>query len=271
MARLFKYFEVLLGFHKNYGRKKMHPTEKTVSDIDPHFAVVPSMTFPARILAGGAVTPEHIEPSFLVSRHLNTVVDGKATVQPDGKPTVNINYYKAVDACAAAGLRILTESQRAALAWNIASVADNWASRVVGEGSLRQGLRNGRVYGAQLNSYVPPDPDERRDFTLSNGEVIYDVAGHLFEWVFDNVQGDEKGLVTKPFAESSMSLYAPYPSMEKGTGWRPSLPCNWSGRALLRGGLWYSVGYAGVFGLLSDHPGYGYDYVGFRSTKPIGR
>jgi len=63
--------------------------------------------------------------------------------------------------------------------------------------------------------------------------------GNVYQWVFDNVQGDITGVIASDFAEDSPSITtAPYPSEEKGMGnyevW------DWSGRALIRGGCWYS-------------------------------
>ena len=62
-------------------------------------------------------------------------------------------------------------------------------------------------------------------------------------------------------------MLAPYPSMEKGMGWRPDAGTNWSGHALVRGGCWDSGSRAGAFNLNGDWPDYRYGYVGFRCTK----
>lgn len=88
--------------------------------------------------------------------------------------------------------------------------------------------------------------------------------------MFDDVQGDEQGLISKPFAEDSLSLRAPYPSLEKGMGWRPDAGANWSGYALIRGGFWGSESLAGAFGLNLGWPDSRLDYVGFRCTRPLG-
>jgi hypothetical protein len=86
--------------------------------------------------------------------------------------------------------------------------------------------------------------------------------------VFDDVQGDENGLVAKAFASDSPSITkATYPSMEKGMGWRPDGGSNWSGDALVRGGYWGSESDAGVFCLSVVWPGIEDDGVGFRCTK----
>jgi formylglycine-generating enzyme required for sulfatase activity len=111
---------------------------------------------------------------------------------------------------------------------------------------------------------------QKRAFLLSNGETVFDVAGCVYSWVFDDVQGDADGLVAKAFTADSPSIAtAPYPSMEKGMGWRPRAGADWSGRALVRGGCWSSGSYAGVFCLNLGWPDYERDGVGFRCTKGL--
>jgi hypothetical protein len=122
----------------------------------------------------------------------------------------------------------------------------------------------------QPHSYEPSDADERRWHELSNGERIYDFAGHLYSWVFDDVQGDENGLIAKAFEADSPSLTtAPAKSMENGVGWMPNAGADWSGDALGRGGYFDSGDRAGVFRLNFGWPDDEYDVVGFRCTKSL--
>jgi len=234
-------------------------TVATASADQPLFAPVPETTLP-----DGTVVP-----AFQVAKYLSGQDDaGKMIVSESVAPWVEINYHDAKAAAVAAGLQLITETQWLAIAHDIASQDINWTGGKVGEGSLFQGLRKWTVEEAQAGDFVSPDPDERRWFELSNGARIYDFPGNAFSWVFDDVQGDDDGLIAKPFAAESPSLAtAPYPSMEKGMGYRPIAGSDWSGDALVRGGCWYSYGYAGAFGLLSGWPVSEDDNVGFRCTK----
>ncbi|RFP32452.1 hypothetical protein [Duganella sp. BJB476] len=224
------------------------------------FVTVPAVTFP----------DGSIESSFQVATYLTSKgEDGAATISASTAPWVKINYHDAVAAAAGAGLALITERQYLALAIDIASVAVNWTGGAVHEGNLKQGLRNGDFDEAQAGDVVPDDADEDRWFTLSNGERICDVAGNAYSWVFDNVQGDEKGLIKDEFQADSLSIAAaPFPSMKRGMGWRPSAGDGWSGNALIRGGYWLDGGVAGVFLLGYAHPRDSYGDVGFRCTKP---
>jgi formylglycine-generating enzyme required for sulfatase activity len=224
------------------------------------------VTVPETTLPNGAVVP-----AFQVGQYLCSLgADGKAAVTAEGEPFVEADYHTARQACANAGYALITETQALAMAYNASQVAANWSGGAVGEGSLKQGLRYS-TNEAKPGTFVSTNSDEDRWFELSNGERVCDVAGNLFTWVFDDVQGDDRGIVARAFTPESPSVStSPYPSREKGAGWQPSKTADWSGSALIRGGFWYSEGDAGVFRLSFGWPGYRGDFVGFRCTKPVG-
>lgn len=224
----------------------------------------PFVTIPETTLPGGRVVP-----AFRVGRYVCTKgADGKATVTAEGTPWVNINFADAKLACAKAGFALITESQALALAYWVAAQAGNWTGSKVGKGKLLQGLRKWSVKSAQPGTYTPTDADECRAFALPGGERIYDVAGNVYTWIFDDIQGDKNGLVATPFAKDSPSLVIPYPGEDKGQGWGPRHGADWSGRALIRGGYWGSESYAGAFFLNNVWPDYRVGNVGFRCTQP---
>lgn len=214
------------------------------------FVTVPETTLPSGLVV----------PSFQVSQYL-------CSQTKDGAPWVEVNYHDARAACERAGTRLITETQALAIAHDIARQDINWTGGKVGEGSIYQGLHKDSVSTAQGPNWEPEDGEERRWHQLSNGERIYDFAGNAFTWIFDDVQGDEAGLTTKIAADSISLTTAPYPSREKGMGWRPDGAVNWSGSALIRGGCRGSGSGAGVFCLGSDWPDYVYVGVGFRCIK----
>ncbi len=214
------------------------------------FVTVPETTLPSGVVV----------QAFQVSQYL-------CSQTKDGAPWVEINYHDARAACERAGTRLITETQALAIAHNIAQQDINWTGGRVGEGSIYQGLRKGSVSTAHGPSFEPLDPDERRWHQLSNGERIYDFAGNAFTWVFDDVQGDERGLTTRIASDSISLTTAPFASLEKGMGWRPDGARDGSGSALVRGGCWLSRSSAGVFYLIYAWPLYEVGVVGFRCTK----
>ncbi len=223
------------------------------------FVPVPETTLP-----DGTVVP-----AFHVGKYFSgSGDDGQLVINASATPWTDINYYDAVAAAKAAGLNLITELQALAIAHDIANVGANWSGGAVGVGNLKRGLHKGSVDEAQPGDFVPDDAEEDRWFTFSNGSQICDAAGNLYTWVHDNVQGDEQGIMAKPFADNSPSITtAPFPSMEKGVGWQPKVGTDWSGGALIRGGFWYSGGGAGAFYLGGGWPDSESDCVGFRCTK----
>jgi hypothetical protein len=224
------------------------------------FVAIPQTTLPSGLVV----------PAFHVGKYLTSKdQQGNLAIGAEHAPWVNINYRAAAQAAKTAGLRLIRESQYLALAYQIALQDDNWTGGKVGEGKLYQGRRKAHWSSNALAGFIEADdPDERRWFALPDGQQIYDVAGNAFSWVFDDIQGNEEGLIAKPFAKDSPSLVIPYQTEDKGQGWTPNVGSNWSGRALLRGGCWYSGSNAGAFHLSVGWPGSGCGLVGFRCTKP---
>lgn len=223
------------------------------------------ITVPETTLPNGLVVPAFQAGQF----HCSKGADGKAVITADGAPWVSITFKEAKVVCEEAGFKIITESQELAIRHNVAAQDCNWTKGKVGEGELFRGLRKGNVSSAQPGNFQSPDVKERRWLTLSNGEKVCDLNGNVSSWIFDDVQGDEKGLTTTIKADSPSLTTAPYPSQEKGMGWRPDGERNWSGYTLFRGGFWGSKSNAGVFCLSNGWHGLGYDGVGFRCTKSL--
>ena len=209
-------------------------------------------------------------PAFQIEQYLASVDDdGNAIRTTTGKPVNNIDYEDAIKAAIDGGVTLQRGSQALAVALNIMSVDKNWTGGKVGEGELYRGLYKGTVSGHVTNDYESPHATERRWLELSNGYKIYDWSGHLWEWMFDDIHGDEDGIVSgKIPADSPYLKSSPYPSMEKGVGYIFTGPLSWSSRALFRGGCWSSDGSAGAFNLHYFSPGYSGDDLGFRCTKP---
>jgi len=225
------------------------------------------VTVPETKLPGGQVVP-----AFEVGRYLCSKGPAGAVIDATLPPWVDINYAEARAACAAAGFKLITELQALSLAFNIASQPCNWiggsAGGAVGVGKLFQGLRDWSSESAEPGNFEPADPDQQRWFVLPDGSRICDVAGNAFTWVFDDVQGDDHGIVARAFAKDSPTITtALAPSMKNGMGWQPKAGADWSGRALIRGGCFLSEDYAGVFFLNDVWPVVALDYVGFRCTK----
>jgi len=224
------------------------------------------VTVPETTLPNGEIVSSFQVAQFISGKDES----GKLAIDGEAKPWANINYHRATAEAESAGYKLITEKQWLAIAFNVAAQACNWTKGEVGKGKLFRGIRKGLVSEGQPGNYEPTDKKERRWLTLSNGEKICDFNGNLFQWVFDDVQGDSKGLTTT-IKTDSISLQLPYPSETKGMGFCPNdYQRNWSGLALVRGGCFGSGDVAGVFDLGVDWPRSGdYSFVGFRCTKSL--
>ncbi|MRV72528.1 hypothetical protein GJ700_12490 [Duganella sp. FT92W] len=225
---------------------------------DNEFITVPDVTLP-----NGTVVPSFKVGKYLCSRGPMDVAQINATAAP----WVHVDHNEAREACKAIGGQLITELQALAIAYDIARQDVNWTGGTIGEGAIYQGLHLGTFSSAQAGNVVSPNSNERRWHQLSNGQHIFDCAGNAFTWIFDNVQGDDAGIVTSEFSADSPSLTtAPHPRLKKGMGWRPEAGADWSGDALVRGGCWDVGDYAGVFRLGLGSPDYRSVDVGFRCT-----
>ena len=223
------------------------------------------VTVPATTLPCGTTVPAFTVARWLAARAPN----GRVLLSASARPWVNVGYHAAREACLRSGLGLLTELQALAIAHDVARQAINWSGGAVGAGSVFRGLHLGSFGAAQPACVASTDPRERRWHELSNGQRIHDFAGNAFTWVFDDVQGNPQGVVTREFAPGSPTVSgAPGAALQQGLGWWPKGGSNWCGRALARGSSWSSREGAGIFTVIDEKPRSERPYIGFRCTLP---
>lgn len=142
---------------------------------------------------------------FCVAKYETKIVDGKAGSQASGLPVTNISQTEAIDAAkqACAGCGVITEAQWLTLAHNVVNVASNWSNGTVGSGYIYRGHSDGAP--ANVLEASSDDNDgyygtentvgstQRRTLTLSNGEVIWDMAGNAHDWTSGQATGGQPG------------------------------------------------------------------------------
>lgn len=117
---------------------------------------------------------------------------------PGGYPIADINQTTAASYCAAIGAHLITNDEWQTIAWNAENVASNWSGGAVGSGYVYSGHNDNAPADALEAS--PDDSDgyygetntggnQRRTLTLSNGSVIWDLAGNVWEWTNDTIAG----------------------------------------------------------------------------------
>lgn len=221
--------------------------------------------------------------------------------QVAGTPWVSINqtdaatYSQNVVGCT--GCHLITEAEWMTLAQNVLSVASNWSGGSVGSGLISSGHSD----SAPAN-YLAADPSDsngnagetnqtfqqKRTLTLTNGQVIWDLAGNVWEWTTGVTTGNQPGVagnnyvswIQWPNITTHGSLFPdPFPGTTgltnssswtsgNGIGMLISSTTDNTTRAFARGGEWGPWGSSGVFALLLNYqPSATISYVGFRVSR----
>jgi hypothetical protein len=211
------------------------------------------------------------------------------------KPWRMIDQDQARNACSnlGSGYALISNLEWMTIAHNIYKVDSNWSSGKMGEGALNGGHSNdshfkspcdGHIANVYLDCATPlPDAstnwDQKRTHTLSNGEVIWDMAGNVWNWVDWNIRPIDKAFISSSapvnpdgapargwrewstlykYGEkirdgdpmATLMWLSPEPSSSSAMGiGRYFAGNNSSGGAALRGGDCYDGTHTGVFAL----------------------
>lgn len=141
---------------------------------------------------------------FCVGKYEAKDVGGVAKSQPEGLPWTSISQVQATTVASAAceKCRLIGEAEWLTIAHNIMSVPSNWSGGAVGSGYIYRGHSDGSP-AVHLEA-SPNDNDgyfgtgntsgnQRRTHTLSNGEVIWDLAGNAVEWTSGQIGSGKPG------------------------------------------------------------------------------
>jgi prepilin-type N-terminal cleavage/methylation domain-containing protein len=233
---------------------------------------------------------------FCVMKYEAKDVGGVATSQASGFPWTFINHSTAITQCQNTGLPgsdLITNAESMTIARNIESVPSNWTGGAVGSGGLWRGHSgndnppNSLAASTDSNPYfglgVNPPLLKKRTHTLSNGEVIWDVSGNVWEWNKDTIMGNNKPNYDNLLGFQEWTLFdlgGSYGALSYDLT-RPSNP-NWTAAqnnigkynpgdftggpyAFIRGGDWDFGDQAGIFALSLNSTRFATQYdIGFR-------
>lgn len=239
---------------------------------------------------------------FCVMKYEAKDVGGVATSQPSDIPwAVGISQISAITIAATActGCHLITEAEWMTIAQNVLSVASNWDNgagvHTVGTGYIYSGHNDGTPGwvldvsnvndGYSGTGHTAPS-NQRRTLTLTNGEVIWDLSGNVYEWTSGQITGGQPtGMATSWYwyqwtAVSGGSFaVSPYPSSTgisgssswnstNGIGQIQGLTSDATLRGFLRGGYWDETMGVGVLGLLLSYsPDFEIIPLGFRVSR----
>lgn len=201
--------------------------------------------------------------------------DGYGTVVSvaAGLPWTSINRDNARAACKSLGINydLVSNDQWQSMVRDIASVASNWSTGIVGSGQLNPGHTDNAP--ASILAAVTDDNDpcngtaqtctsttwnsQRRTNTLSNGNVIWDLGGNAGEWVTNHADASPGATTyisnfstgdirqTRYGAASGTICATPAVSPYCGMGYGNMGAV--AGNANTRGGAFYFAASAGIF------------------------
>ena len=130
---------------------------------------------------------------FWVMKYEAKNVGGVATSQVASTPWVMISQTDAMTTSSAAcsGCHLISEAEWLTIAHNVLGVSSNWSGGTVGSGYIYGGHNDNSPTNAlaadtnDANGYsgeTNTGGNQRRTLTLTNGEVIWDIAGNVYEW-----------------------------------------------------------------------------------------
>jgi len=220
-----------------------------------------------------------------------------ATSTPWGSITQTnaIAYSSNVAGCT--GCHLITEAEWLTIAQNVLSEHSNWSSNVVGSGYIYSGhndnaptnaLAASTDDGAGYYGETNTGGNQKRTLNLTNGQVIWDLAGNVWEWTSGQTTSGQPGIAGNIYAgwiewsnvTTSGTLFPNvFPSGTGITGASSWTSANGIGqlisdsnetgvsRGFLRSGTTNSPGYAGVLSLFFPPPSYSTASYGFRVSR----
>lgn len=149
--------------------------------------------------------------NFCVMKYEAKNVNGVAVSQASDIPWA-VTQADAITACSnlGGGIHLITNDQWMTLATDMASVASNWSGGSVGSGALNRGHSDANPGSScaasanDANAWVEGTCtalssgtwSQKRTHTLSNGAVIWDAAGNMWDWTNHVIAGNTKPYVS---------------------------------------------------------------------------
>ena len=216
------------------------------------------------------------------------------TSAQNGFPIAYISQTTAAQYCSKIGAHLITNNEWQTIAWNAENVASNWSGGAIASGTMPRGNSGSSWAQSDSNQYGLAGTTSThqstftyiRTLTLSNGQIIWDMAGNVWQWTNDTIVG-----TNEPIGSGGASTWSEWPTVTtyyagpipnqqtagpytaswdstKGIGQYYEGPSNGTTYGFLRGGGWGNGADAGVESLnLNYTPGSAGYSIGFRCSR----
>jgi len=208
----------------------------------------------------------------------------KPVSQANGTPWVNISQIDAKAKCQSIGAHLVTEDEWLTIVRNIELQPTNWSSGQIGSGYIPRGNSDS---SAAMDGTDPLTGANQRTLTLSNGAIIWDIAGNVWEWTDATILGrDQPKCVANPTGFGwceysglvSYGALSPERLLPLNSSWNTTqgygriyssgAPNNPNTFVFLRSGVWGNGPYAGVLALdLCTGTSYTSSNIAFRCAR----
>ena len=251
--------------------------------------------------ATGSLDPSR---AFCVMKYPAKDVGSVATSVASGTPWVNITRDTALTTCSSlgTGFGLISNTQWQVVARNAENVASNWSGGAVGTGVLNRGHSDSSPGSALANTADDTDgyfgtgntgftsqawsglgatpaagAEQKRTYILSNGKVVWDFGGNVWNWVSDNYStlslspaisgawGEYSNTTNFPASGVNRLNFAPSASYTSSQN--AGQLYGGSAGAVQRGGAWGDSSVGGLFAAnLSSGPSSTGNVLGFRCS-----
>jgi len=207
----------------------------------------------------------------------------KPVSQANGTPWVNISQIDAKAKCQSIGAHLVTEDEWLTIVRNIELQPTNWSSGQIGSGYIPRGNSDS---SAAMDGTDPLTGANQRTLTLSNGAIIWDIAGNVWDWTDATILGKDEPVSPNPSAWGyyeytsllSYGTLSPERLLPLNSSWNStqgygriytrSVATDTVTYVFRRGGHWNFGTYAGVLALyLASGTSSAASYIGFRCAR----
>ncbi len=141
--------------------------------------------------------------TYYTSNYPCTAANNKQVMSlPGGFPMAYTSQSSSFQYCASIGAHLITNNEWQTIAWDAQSVGSNWNGGVVGTSFMYSGHNdNSPAYALpasqdDTNGYSgtgnTTGSSQRRTLALSNGSVVWDIGGNLWQCTSDTIMGAAK-------------------------------------------------------------------------------